>query len=87
MKQGQDGTDDDKYTKSAPQTTDSSTTCRILNVEESVATGKGAETNVEGRTTAMFLSNLLSDAENVAAYERAKDTARNAQRIGTCYSV
>lgn len=29
----------------------------------------------------MFLSNLLSDAENVAAYERGKITARNAQQL------
>jgi hypothetical protein len=33
VKQGQDGTGDDTYTKSAPQTTGSSTTSRILSVE------------------------------------------------------
>jgi hypothetical protein len=52
-----------------------------LNVEESVATGKGAETNVEDRITTVVLSNLLSDAENAAAYERGKNTARNAQQV------
>ena len=81
LKQGQDDTGDDPYTKSAPQTTDSSTTSRILNAEESVAIGKGAETNVKDRTTMMFVSNLISDAENVAAYDRGKDTAKNAQQV------
>jgi hypothetical protein len=80
MKQGPDDFGDDMYTKSAPQTTDSSTTSRILNVEEGVAPFRGAETNVEDRT-AMFLSNLLSDAENAAAYERGKITARNTQQV------
>jgi hypothetical protein len=81
LKQGQDDTGDDPYTKSGPQTTDSSTTSRILNVEESVATGKGAESNVEDCTTAMFLSSLLSGVENVAAYERGKIRARSAQQV------
>ena len=37
-----------------------------------MATGKGAETNVEDRITTMIFSNLLSGAENVAAYERGR---------------
>jgi hypothetical protein len=75
------GSTDDTYINPAPQTTDSSTTSRILNVEGSVATGKSAETNTEDYITTMFLSNLLSDTENLAAYERGKITARNTQQV------
>jgi hypothetical protein len=52
-----------------------------LNVEESVVTGRPAVTSVEDRTTTVFLSNMLSSAVSVAAYERGKITARNAQQV------
>jgi hypothetical protein len=78
VKQGWDDTGNDTYTKPAPQPTDSSITSRILNVE-GVATRKAAETNVEDRTTTTIPGSLLSDVENVAAYERGNITARNAK--------
>jgi hypothetical protein len=39
------------------------------------------ETNVEDRTTATILGDLLSDAENVTAYEKDNITARNAKQV------
>ena len=47
------------YTKSVPQPTDSSTTSRVWNVEDTAT----AETNVEDHTTVTILGDLLSDAE------------------------